>query len=167
MVFSIFPLCKEEKIIFAFEPDSDEACVHFQFQWEITVFFLLAQWDLSVLWICSFSSLWASKDPQQRCAQRNFSAVLTWEPLPWRRTQIPPGALAEAALYWWGNFAHLCPRQQQAACSCWHIHIIPINPNCSSSAFVRPKGRALSWIHLQSFCSLNEDKFLLSRKMVL
>lgn len=74
--------------------------------------------------------------------------------VPWQRLHFIDGGT-------------LHPRQQQAACSCWHIHIIPINPNCSSSAFVRPKGHALSWIHLQSFCSLNEDKFLLSRQMVL
>lgn len=94
----------------------------------------LAHWDFSVLWICSFSSLWASKYPQQKYAQRNFSAVLTWEFLTWQRTQIPSGPAAEAAFYWWGNFAHLHPRQQQVACSCWHIRIIHINPNCSSSA---------------------------------
>lgn len=45
--------------------------------------------------------------PTAKCAQRKFSAVLTWESLPWQRTQIPPGATAEAALYWWGTL-HTC-----------------------------------------------------------
>lgn len=49
IAFNIFLLCKEEEITFAFGPDSDEVCVHFQFQWEIISFFLPVHWDIFVL----------------------------------------------------------------------------------------------------------------------
>lgn len=155
------------KKYFSFEPDSGEACVHFQFQWEI-IFFFFKPWHWPTgTCLCSEYVHFPLCEPASTHSKSVLRGtfLLYWLGSLWRDKGHKLLLVLQQRLHFIdGGTLHTCTRDSSRLPALADILVSFTLILIVLPLLVRPKGHALSWIYLQSFCSLNEDKFLLCRQ---